>query len=50
VLANDERSARLDAFAVKRLRINSMLAAAIIRQKSKIKQGRTLRQSIATTV
>lgn len=50
VLANDERSARLDAFAVKRLRINSMLAAAIIRQKSKIKQSRTLRQSIATTV
>jgi hypothetical protein len=25
MLANDERSARLDAFAVKRLRINSML-------------------------
>jgi hypothetical protein len=50
VLANDERSAQLDAFAVKRLRINSMLAAAIIRQKSKIKQSRTLRQSIATRV
>jgi hypothetical protein len=50
VLANDERSAQLDAFAVKRLRINSMLAAAVIRQKSKIKQSRTLRQSIATRV
>jgi hypothetical protein len=38
------------AFAVKGLRINSMLAAAIIRQKSKIKQSRTRRQSIATRV
>ena len=38
------------AFAVKRLRINSMLAAEIIRQKSKIKQSRTRRQSIATRV
>src|SRR6478736_6589895 len=36
--------------AVKRLRINSMLAAAIIRQKSKIRQSRTLRQSISTRV
>lgn len=38
------------AFAVKGSRINSMLAAAIIRQKSKIKQSRTRRQSIATRV
>ena len=36
--------------AVKKLRINSMLAAAIIRQKSKIRQSRTLRQSISTRV